>query len=43
MITFNSVRSYTFPITKQGGQLVLINKQVGFKYGNIQMVKSKGD
>lgn len=40
MIIFNSFRSYTFNMIKQDGKLVSTNKQMAFKYSNIQMIKS---
>lgn len=41
MMIFNSFRSYIFNMIKQDGRLCSINKQMAFKYGNIQMMKSK--
>ena len=42
LVTLNPFRSYASTMIKQDRKTVSISKQTGFKYGNAQMMKSKG-
>lgn len=43
MMVFDAFRSHIFNMIKHDGKLVSISKQMGFKYGHTQMMKSQKD